>query len=135
LGVSLQRFQDALDSPSVPRFTYENAGDLDGQPVLTGVLGDSLAVVEVAGPPNNLSRATLTLQLTGSAEPVVQSAEYLVLFAAAVAPRWDQAGKWIKDSLPATAGGEVAATTQDKVRISLSRIDRFGLVQMSAEAE
>ena len=134
IGISRDRVQAALDSPTAPRFVYRDTSISDDAPRVTGTLGGDMALVELIGPAESLSHARLVLQLTTQeSEPVVKDAPYMLLFAKEVAPGWNDAAAWIHEFLPQAMHGATASTTQGNVRISLSRIEKFGLVMMTAE--
>jgi hypothetical protein len=146
LGVSRQQLQDALHSPSLPRFEYRESEPVEGQPRLTGSLGDDRAVVELIGPEDNLTEARLVLPLTSrvvagaSDTPArtdlyVPDAAYMVALAREVAPQWREAGPWIESSLPQAIHGVAATTRQNGVELSLDRIDKFGLLMMTVRGK
>jgi hypothetical protein len=147
LGVSRAQLQAALASPTEPRFHYREAAVGGEPPTLTGHLGNGLAQLELIGPPENLTSVRLILPLVvrqapvplntdqsplAPAELVVPDAAYMVLLAHEVAPHWRGASAWIEEFLPQAVRGSTATSTQDNVRFTLARIERFGLVVMTA---
>jgi hypothetical protein len=147
LGVSRRQLRTALANPTEPRFHYRELPATEA-PCLAGSLGDGLALVELLGPADNLTVARLTLPMIARSPPpsrddgapsaqrqlVVPEALYMVLLAREIAPEWQGASDWIEEFLPRTAGGSVATTEQGRARFTLARIERFGLVVLTAES-
>lgn len=135
LGIGRDQLQAALSSPIPPRFIYHESPLLDGEPCLTGSLGDGKAVVELVGPAENLSQARLTVPLMMRGEQFeMPDAMYLVILARELAPGFSEASSWIEKSLPQTRDGAPMDMTRGQVRLRLSRLERFGLVTLEIAA-
>ncbi|MGE0608244.1 MAG: hypothetical protein AB7O62_14200 [Pirellulales bacterium] len=148
LGLSRDRLQAALDSPVEPRFRYEAITPDDGLERCFGRLSGDRVFVELQGPAESLSWACLTMQLvprrvvrakeTDETPPPtyeVPESLYMLLLANALAPGWNDSGRWIEGALADAAGGTPATVSQNGVRFTLARLDKFGVLTFSAEAE
>jgi len=93
---------------------------------------DGLALLELIGPPANLTSATIVAGIPNdSPKAVLLNSVYIAGLMKAVAPGWNESVTWLTDNVPrAIADGE-ATTTQGNLHISLKVIKALGMVSLN----
>lgn len=131
IGVSRGRVQGLFEKAEIG-FRFEEGALVDGEPRIMGKSRDGLALLELIGPPANLTSATIVAGIPNdSPKAVLLNSVYIAGLMKAVAPGWNESVTWLTDNVPrAIADGE-ATTTQGNLHISLKVIKALGMVSLN----
>jgi hypothetical protein len=137
IGVSRARVQQVYEQAG---FTFKSSSDVGGQPRVMGSNPQSQSI-ELIGPPEEITKATVLVGFTGDKNADLQSAVYITGLMTIVAPDWKDGPTWAADQLKAgvsSADGGTYETTFGPHRHSLIVIplgsDAGALVTYSIES-
>ena len=134
LGIRRASFQGFFESPEIG-FTFENSPLADGRPRVTGTSKNGSARLELIGPPNDLSSATMTIGTPGN-EPaaVAENSFYMMGFVKHAFPEWAGATSWVNSNLErAVDSGEIRRVYGSK-QISISVTQGLGTISITIQA-
>ena len=137
LGVTRHEIQSIYESPVVG-FMFESPDFLNtGEP---RILGQSQggAIIELIGPPNNLTVATMTVFLPHDATETVirDSAYYLQGLVWNVLPEWKDGLSWVSNGLGRLVHGPVSTQLNHaRVELSLSDWGTFASISLTIKAQ
>ena len=134
LGVSRADIQSVFGSPDIG-FEFDPPRVLnDGRPAVMGMSPNGVAILELTGPPDNLTGVDLIIGLpSDSPVALVENSIYLLGVAKLAVPSWPGAGDWIIDNLERTVSAGEVSTTRSGVEIKLSYIQGIGAFTLSID--
>lgn len=137
LGVSRAQVLGALAEKQDP-FKGEESSPVNGQPRWLGRSEDQLSILELTGPPGNLSRIYLTFgvpkgDLTSAAAGMVR----MHVLLKTVFPEWTDANKWIISSIETVTqkGQDKVVEKKEGKRVEFSIYRQLGFFGLSIAPE
>ena len=137
IGVAEATIQSLFEQPDIG-FTFENSSPVNGEPRLIGTSAHGLATIELIGPPENLTRATIKVSIPDDdTHALTLNAEYVLRFIQNVAPQWAGGGDWVIQNLNAFASGHRSAvkTIQAGKEISMFLIGEQEFLTITVKAD
>ncbi|MEE8189716.1 MAG: peptidoglycan-binding domain-containing protein [Kiloniellales bacterium] len=131
LGIRRASLQGLFESPEIG-FEFENSPLADGRPRVTGTSKNGIALLELIGPPNNLSSATMTIGTPDDAPAAVaENSFYMMGFVKHAFPEWAGATSWVNSNLDrAVDSGEIRRVYGSK-QISISVTQGLGMISIT----
>lgn len=134
MGVSRYEIQSVFESPEIG-FTFEEAEKVEGQPRVIGQSANGLAIMELIGPPNNLTYASMTAGIPNdNQKAVLENGIYLMGLLNLTTPEWNGNIDWFNDSLAKLSDRKEIATVYSNLAITLTRYEEFGFIGLTIEA-
>ena len=136
LGVAATTIQSLFEQPNIG-FTFENASPIQGKPRLIGTSSHGLAVIELVGQPENLTRAIIRIHIPDAdTQALALNAEYVLRFIQTIDPQWKEGGNWMIHNLDAFATGQRSEvkTTQAGKEISMTLTGKQEFLTITVKA-
>ena len=135
LGVSRRDIQSIFENSAI-NFTFENAPLADGTPRIMGTSSNSLAILDLIGPPADLTEVSITVGVPSDApEVIVMNAAYMMGLIKNTLPGWSGSNDWLEANLPVAQRVGKAQTSYGNAVVTLSVIEALGMVMLSISAE
>ena len=136
LGVAVETVQSLFEQPNIG-FTFASASPIQENPRLIGTSPHGMAVIELIGPPENLTRAIIRIHIPDdNTQALALNAEYVLRFIQTIDPQWQEGGNWMIQNLDAFATGqrsEVKTTQADKeISMTLTGKQEFLTITVKA---
>lgn len=97
LGVSRRDVASVFESVG---FVFENAPLRDGTPRVISQAPDGESLMELIGPPGNLTKATLAFGVPGASSGTLSpTSVYIAAFLQQLAPNWNSGAQWVADRM------------------------------------
>ncbi|MEO1148081.1 MAG: hypothetical protein AAFY26_21070 [Cyanobacteria bacterium J06638_22] len=135
IGVSRAAIQSVFEDPEVG-FVFEEPALAQGQPRIMGTAPNQIALIELIGPPDNLTSAGILIGVPiDNNEAIAQNAAYTLGFLQVAVPGWTDGGDWLVRNLDAIHQGRArqASTVFGDKRIELVSLTEIGMVSLSVE--
>lgn len=136
IGVTRNAIQSVFEQPEFG-FSFEPGTPIDGQPNIVGRGGNT--IIELVGPQNNLSSATIILVAPNEPNPLasVLLASYSLKFIKTASPNWENNGEWLSSNLDHIVRGiqSEANTTRGNQQISLHVSRELGSIVLNVKAK
>ena len=101
IGVAEATIQSLFEHSDVG-FTFENSSSVKRAPRSIGTSPHGLATIELIGQPENLTQATIRVNIPDDdTQALTLNAEYVLRFIQSVAPQWAGGGDWVIQNLDA----------------------------------
>ena len=137
IGVADATIQSLFEQPDIG-FTFETASPVNGEPRMIGASAHGLATIELIGPPTNLTRAAIKVNIPDDdTHALALNAEYVLRFIQNAAPQWTGGGgDWVIQNLDAFASGQQTAvkTIQAGKEISMTLIGEQEFLAITVKA-
>ena len=134
LGVSREHVWSAFDHPAMYPVGLESAPLTDGTPRFLGTFEDGHALLEMAGPRDNLTSATLILDDTDDGYPF-RNALYMNMLIDLTMPEWTGSSTWIAVHMEETDDGKMPSILIRGVRVRLKVTESVGLLELDVRDE
>ena len=134
LGISRQSVQSIFSDPDLG-FAFDPPDVLrDGRPRVLGESELGAAIIELIGPPKDLSQATIIVGLPNdNPESLLLSTLYLLGFVNVVAPGWSDGVDWVTANIDRVAERGEVETRHGNLLIKFSLIEGLGMLSLSIE--
>jgi hypothetical protein len=134
IGVSRASVQAVYERSAVG-FTFEESTPVDGQPRVSGKSRNGLAIMELIGPEEELTKATIIVGVpNNNQQAVTENAVYLLGLLKVTSPEWTEGTTWVTENLSEAASSDEPITTiQGKQQISLQGYKELGFVSLAVE--
>lgn len=131
IGVSRASIQSVYEKPELG-FKFEKGEPVDGQPQVIGRAPNGLAFVQLIGPEEDLTQATIMVGMPNDdPKALVENSVYMLGLLKLAAPDWKEGPDWLSNNLvKAVEEGEVA-TTNGNLRIRLQAIKELGMAALT----
>ncbi len=131
IGVSRAAIQSVYEKPELG-FKFEKGEPVDGQPQVIGRAPNGLAFVQLIGPEEDLTQATIMVGIPNdNPQALVENSAYMLGLLKLAAPDWKEGADWLSSNLvKAVEEGEVA-TTHGNLRIRLQAIKELGMAALT----
>ena len=135
MGISRAQIQPAYEKEG---FVFQEDTALDGQARSAAATKYGMALVELFGPADNLTRTSVTVSLKDAPPELVAHFGYMLKMVALVAPDWKEGPGWFQTSLTklnqANQDNYTEETTLFKnIRIRIRIARPFGLISLTCE--
>lgn len=133
IGVSRYEIQATFEQPGVG-FVFEASSQVEGEERVMGRIASDVAIIELIGSPDNLSRANLMFVTKGSQEQLKLSAACALAFLSKAVPGWDEGSQWLSQATTELGEGKtsVAVIEGDRL-ITLTNISSLGLLTLTVK--
>ena len=133
IGVRRTAVTDIFGKPSIG-FSFRRGEDMNGQCLVTGRSLDGLTLIELIGPPEDLTTVTIISNIPyDDGEAATRSILYAFGVLNAVVPEWSDGNEWFLASLETLAnnGQDSMSTTIGNKTIELTLIRERGQYSLS----
>ncbi|MBD2261399.1 hypothetical protein [Pseudanabaena sp. FACHB-2040] len=132
IGLSRAGFQSIFEKPEIG-FVFEQSSPVGGQPRVQGTSENNLVHVELIGPDNELTQATMIAGLPNDDDyALAENSVHLTGFMHLASPGWDGGKDWLRnglDTLASTSDTEIQ-TAHDGKTYTLSFSEDLGFVML-----
>lgn len=134
LGVSRAAVQRVYERPAVG-FRFNEAEPVRDQPRVMGTAPNGLAFVELIGPPDDLTKATIIVTVPKDNPTAIQeNSIYMLGLVTTVMPDWSDGPTWVSQNITkAINSSEAVTTVQGKRQVSLQAFKELGIILLSIE--
>lgn len=131
IGVSRAEIQSVYESPELG-FKFEKGEPVDGQPQVIGRSPNGLAYIQLIGPEDNITQASIMVGIPNdNPVAVVENGIYMLGLVKKAAPDWSEGPDWVTENLAkAVEKGEIS-TTHGDLRINLQASKELGMVVLT----
>ena len=133
IGVGRAAYLAAF-GPSGLGFSFEPEGTFEGQPQLIGRSPDQAFMLQMIGPPTNLSDASLTIPSQATAGGNAAATLTMSRFIGVTDPDWsDQGVAWVAQQAQAGQSGQYLKTTHGHHLYSVGLLLAMGMISVDVE--
>ena len=115
-------------------FNFESSLLADGTPRVIGESPDGFAFLELIGPEQDITKATMMVAMPSDDPGIITlNSAYMLGLLSQVTPNWDEGPGWLADNFAVAAEKGEAQTTWGHVEVSLTALTELGMVLLTVE--
>ena len=134
LGVSQSHIWSVFGQPAMFPVSIQNAPLADGTPRYLGTFEDGHALLEMAGPTENLTSVTLLLDDTDEGYPF-RNALYMNMLLDLTMPQWSGSSIWIATHMEEADSEGMTSTQIQGIRVTITVTESAGLLELDVRDE